>query len=437
MSPSSRQTVATSITAGTSRGRPSATIKPAGHLRHRALRHHRAVVRVGGPGGDAHPLRTVAGSPLSAASRGAPPWWCRTYETAPKTLLHPIGATCKTWAILGVYPTMAFRRIPSPIVLWSGGTFIGCVCVTLSAAPPPSGSRPAGACSSRFAGVDVAPKQVRTAHAALGRVAPNEHAVYQALERLYIQPLPRASQAARTQNKHFEFYPRSPPTGASGLYHLARQGRRAPGVGTPVRSGAQPNRGHYMPALSPDGLRGVSPCRRRLDLCGTGKDRGYACRWCARGRGVIATAAPTRILAPPAASARQDKDSGFAQRHFTGHQGEHVVSAEATSFRVSPNERWITWQGYVWVSLCTGRQRRTQIRAAQISRDSGYNMGRSADKRLHWNLREQCSSAQAGLHRAQRGRKPKPAALSSALPFPNTTSRAAWRSWGTHRDRRR
>ena len=57
---------------------------------------------------------------------------------------------------------------------------------------------------------------------------------------------------------------------------------------------------------------------------------------------------------------KKDKDERVLRSaQLTGHQErEHVVSAEATSFRVSPNERWIAWQeGYhVWVSpLCAGR----------------------------------------------------------------------------------
>ena len=93
--------------------------------------------------------------------------------------------------------------------------------------------------------------------------------------------------------------------------------------------------------------------------------------------------------------AKQERELQSAR--LDGHKlRRHVVSAEAMSFRVSPNERWIAWQeGYhVWVSpfVSAGRTWRIGpkekgLPQVRVSKDSGYNMAWSGDsQRLHYNL---------------------------------------------------
>ena len=91
------------------------------------------------------------------------------------------------------------------------------------------------------------------------------------------------------------------------------------------------------------------------------------------------------------------KERELRSARLDGHElRHHVVSAEAMSFRVSPDERWIAWQeGFqVWVSpfVDAGRTWRLGpkeegLPRVRVSKDSGYNMRWSGDSaRLHWNL---------------------------------------------------
>lgn len=410
------------------------------------------VIRVaGGPGGAARPTPSPDGRWLAFVRRieGRSALVVQNLRNgAEEVLLHPIERDLQeTWAIHGVYPTMSFTPDSKAVVLWSGGT--------LHRVRLRDGRRSAIPFRVKTTRrmlkplrrqVAVAPKQVDARMLRWVRVSPNgKHAVYQALGHLYIQPLPKGKARRLTrQTKHFEFYPSFSADGRFVVYttwhdkELGSVRRVSINTGKVHMLSRKP--GHYItPALAPDGRHVVY---RRV---GGGwitsprwsKDPGlYALPVVRKGKEVLIShsgtdphfgASSTRVYFLD----KKDKNERVLRSaRLTGHKNrEHVISAEAASFRVSPNEQWIAWQeGYhVWVSpfVRAGRTYRLGPKAEglprlKVSKNSGYNMAWSADsKRLHWNLGAELFTQDLSAMFAERkeGEKFEPKAKGTKLGF--------------------
>ncbi|MGB0591825.1 MAG: amidohydrolase family protein [Myxococcota bacterium] len=377
------------------------------------------VIRIaGGPGGAARPTPSPDGKWLAFVRRyeGRTGLVIKDLSSgAERLLLHPIERDLQeTWAIHGVYPTFAWTPDSASLVLWSKGTLHR---VRLS-----DGVRediPFHVKTTRRMltplrhQVEVAPDRVQARMLRWVRVSPNgKQAVYHALGHLYIQDLPLGKARRLTrQNDHWELYPAFSADGRHVVYTTwddqalgsVRMVSTRGGKGKVISR--EP--GHYIsPVLSPDG--------RYVVFQRVGGGWLTSPRW-AEKKGLFALpvskkGAETRISHTGSDAhfgaqsdrvffldkvAKQERELRSAR--LDGHElRHHVVSAEAMSFRVSPDERWIAWQeGYhVWVSpfVSAGRTWRLGpkekgLPRVRVSKDSGYNMAWSGDsKRLHWNL---------------------------------------------------
>ncbi|MDP6944103.1 MAG: amidohydrolase, partial [Myxococcota bacterium] len=372
----------------------------------------------GGPGGAARPTPSPDGKWLAFVRRyeGRSGLVVKELSSgAERLLLHPIERDLQeTWAIHGVYPTVSWTPDAASLVLWSGGTLhrvrlrdgvredIPFHVRTQRRILDPLRHR-----------VEVAPDQVQARMLRWVRVSPDgERVVYQALGHLYIQELPTGKARRLTrQNDHWELYPSFSADGRHLVYSTWDDEKLGTLRIVSARGGKgkiisrQP--GHYItPVLSPDGRHVVyrrvgggwltSPRwseKEGLYALPVGK-KGPETRVSHTGSEPHFGAASDRVFFLDTIDKNERE---LRSARLDGHElRHHVVSAEAMSFRVAPNERWIAWQeGFqVWVSpfVNTGRTWRLGpkekgLPRVRVSKDSGYNMRWSGDsERLYWNL---------------------------------------------------
>lgn len=324
----------------------------------------------------------------------------------------------ETWAIHGVYPTIAWTPDARWIVFWAGGTLHRVDVHSGQRVDIPfhvQGTRTV-APSLRFP-VEVAPAEFDVKLLRWVEVSPDASQVaYQALGYVFLRD--QASGDVRrltAQAEHFEFYPTFSRDGkqlALTTWHDEQLGSvRVVDIGTGKERIVTPEPGHYVePAFSPDGRHLVF---RRVGSAGTRSQRHahetgiYVVDL---GKGRASDGAPRRLI-------RDGHDAQFGEdpeRVFFVSSGDddsrvlesialtgierraHVESKMATEMRVSPDGRHLAFaegfHTYVTLFPATGRKidlgpKDEQLPVAKISRDAGYFLHWSGDgSKVHWSL---------------------------------------------------
>ncbi|MCP3137009.1 amidohydrolase family protein [Pyxidicoccus xibeiensis] len=322
----------------------------------------------------------------------------------------------ETWAIHGVYPTMAWTRDHKALVLWAGGKLRRVDVASRKVTEIPfhvKGTR------TLFQAVRtpqaVAPERFATKLLRWVQVAPEgDRVVYQALGKLYVKELPNGTPKRLTkQEDHLEFYPSFSRDGKSIVYTTwddEKLGtiRVAPATGGEGKV-LTTRQGYYVePALSPDG--------RWLVYRATGDGYLMPGQW-SRETGLFVMPAKGGTPRRLARDGEQPHFGASLDRVFFLHveqkekedvrslksialdgsqERTHLTSAEATELRVSPDGQWVAFRenfnAFITPfprgakSATVGPEAKA-LPVARVSKDAGEYLhwaGRSQS--LHWAL---------------------------------------------------
>ncbi len=322
----------------------------------------------------------------------------------------------ETWAIHGVYPSMAWTPGNKAIVFWAGGKLQRIDVATKQVTPIPfrvKGTR------TVFQAVRtpqaVAPERFATKMLRWVQVSPSgDRVVYQALGKLYVKELPAGTPRRLTkQEDHLEFFPSFSRDGKSIVYTTwddeklgsIRMVSATGGEGKVLTQ----NPGYYVePALSRDG--------KTLAYRASGDGYLMPGQW-SRETGVfvmpVAGGTPRRVSRDgeqPHFGSRLDrvyflhveqkeKEDVRSLKSVAldgGQERTHLTSAEATELRVSPDEQWVAFRenfnAFVVPfprgakSAVVGPEAKA-LPVARVTKDAGEYLHWSGDsKRLHWAL---------------------------------------------------
>jgi imidazolonepropionase-like amidohydrolase/Tol biopolymer transport system component len=326
----------------------------------------------------------------------------------------------ETWAIHGVYPTMAWTPDNRAIVLWAGGKIrkVDVESGATSVIPFHVTGTRKEAEGVRFP-VDVAPARFPVRMLRWVEVAPRgDQVVYQALGRIWVRDLPSGTPRRLTsQTDHFELYPSYSRDGkwiAFTTWDDEKAGsvRAAPARGPGEEKVLTPEPGHYRdPAFSPDGSKVAYRKDTGGGLVTTDWSLEPGIYWVPAASGGK-SALVTRDGVAPQFGAGGDRvyftrydggdDKEEAKRTFASAAldgadvREHLESADATEFRISPDEKWIAFRerfnAYIAPFVRTGSRveigpKSKAIPVARVSKDAGEYLRWSGDsKSLSWSL---------------------------------------------------
>ena len=322
----------------------------------------------------------------------------------------------ETWAIHGVYPTLAWTRDDKALVFWAGGKLQRIDVATKKVTPIPfhvKGTRTiAEAVRSPQA---VAPERFATKMLRWVQVSPKgDRVVFQALGKLYVKELPGGAPRRLTkQEDHLEFYPSFSRDGRSIVY-TTWDDEKLGTIRLVSASGGEgkvltTKPGYYVePALSPDG--------KWLAYRASGDGYLMPGQW-SRETGLFVMpasgGAPRRLVRDgeqPHFGAGSDRVYFVHAEHKEredvrslksigldgGQERTHLTSAEAVEARVSPDEKWVAFRenfnAYI-VPFARGAKAMVvgpeakSMPVAKVSRDAGEYLHWSGDSaRLHWAL---------------------------------------------------
>jgi imidazolonepropionase-like amidohydrolase/Tol biopolymer transport system component len=319
----------------------------------------------------------------------------------------------ETWAIHGVYPSMAWTPDDRAIIVWGGGKIHRVDVATGEATVIPFHVQDERTMTEvvRFP-IEVAPSTFEPKMLRWVSVSPDgRQVIYQALGYLWIRDLPDGTPRRLTsQTDRFEYYPSWSRDGRSIVYTTWNDARLGDVrlIGANGRNDrvlvSEP--GHYIePALSPDGravvyrkIRGgyltspeysFDPGLYTVPVSG-GEPR----RLLADGVEPQFARDPERVFYTHfgAEGVRQ-----LRSIHLNGSEERtHYTSENAMEFAVSPDGRWLafTEQFNAWITpfVHTGKPisigpRATAVPTARVTRDAGTYIHWSGDStRLHWSL---------------------------------------------------
>ncbi|MHC4745259.1 MAG: TolB family protein, partial [Planctomycetota bacterium] len=167
----------------------------------------------------------------------------------------------ETWAVHGVYPTIAWTPDSKSIVFWADGKIQSIDVQTKKATQIPfhvKTQRTIGK-AVRFS-VEIAPDTFKTRMLRWATVSPNgKQVAFQVLGHIYIRDLPDGKERRLTQqNDHFEFYPAWSRDSRSIVYTTWNDEKLGTVRVAPAKGGQgkilTDKPGHYIePAFSPDG----------------------------------------------------------------------------------------------------------------------------------------------------------------------------------------
>ena len=375
-------------------------------------------------GGAADPTPSPDGSRVAFVRRvrGATTLWLKDTASGAEWQIHDglDRDLQETWAIHGVYPDMAWTPDGRSIVFWAGGKIRRIDVGTREVAEIPFHVRATKQLTEALRyPVEVAPDRWPTRMLRWVEVSPDgRQAVYESLGKLWLQDLSGGpARRLTTQDDHFELYPAFTRDGRSVVYVTwddAELGavRLAPARagGTAAGRRVTPEPGHYVePAATPDGatvvyrkigggfLRpevfGAEPGIYRVPAAGGEPEkvtiRGVEPQFGADPERMYYTVFEGEGDDGPKRELRSIELDGSDER-------THLVSLNATEYRVSPDGRWIAWteryNAYVAPLVPTGKAveigpKSEALPVARVSRDAGVYLHWSGDSRtLHWSL---------------------------------------------------
>ncbi|HJQ41148.1 MAG TPA: amidohydrolase family protein [Thermoanaerobaculia bacterium] len=385
---------------------------------------------VTGPGGSIRPTPSPDGKTLAFIRRVRykSTLFVRDLESGRETALYDglDRDMQETWAIHGVYPAMAWTPDNKSLVFWAGGKIQRIDVASKQVANIPFHVKSTRRIEDavRFP-IEVAPQNFDVKMLRWVEVSPRGNQVlYQALGYIYVRDLPNGTPKRLTkQTDHFEFYPSWSRDGKWIVYttwndETAGSVRVAPAAGGEGRAvTSQP--GHYIePSFSPDGSKIVYR---------TTTDGFLTTALWANDPGIYVIDSGAAGFSPPEnrrAEARRSmrvskrgalpsfgasndrvffmtfEDEGKRALRSVdidgGDERTHVISAFATDFALSPDEKWLAWtekfRARIAPFVRTGKTidigpDMKSMPVATVSRDAGEYIHWSSDgKRLYWSL---------------------------------------------------
>lgn len=322
----------------------------------------------------------------------------------------------ETWAIHGVYPTMAWTPDSNQIVLYAKGTIQRVNIASGKTTPIPFHVKDTREVREavRFA-VDVAPTQFDVKCLREVAVSPDEAAVvYQALGKLWTRSLPEGTPRRLTnEEQRFEFYPSTSRDG-SKIAYVTWDDEELGAIWIVNADGSQPKqvtteKGHYItPVFSPDGdslvyhkvgggyitspLWSYETGIYRIDLNGGepelitrhGSDPQFG------------NDNERLFLVRDEYEEDSDRHALISIRLSDRVEFEHFSSANAVEWALSPDGQWLAFSERYKTSIVpllkTGRNielspSTTALPIASVSHDAGENLQFSGDsKSLYWSL---------------------------------------------------
>jgi imidazolonepropionase-like amidohydrolase len=330
----------------------------------------------------------------------------------------------ETWAIHGVYPSMAWTPDDRAIIVWAGGKLrrVDVGSEAVQAIPFHVTDTRKMARAVRFP-VDVAPARFPVRMLRWVEVSPRaDQVAYESLGHVWVRDLPSGTPRRLTsQTDHFELYPSFSRDGKWIVFvtwndEKAGSVRVAPARGGEERVLTQ-EPGHYRePVFSPDGTKVVyrKDAGGGLVTADWSFDPGLYVVAAAGGKPTLVTrdgvlpqfgAASDRVyfMRYDGGDDKEEPKRIFASAALDGADvREHLGSADATEFRISPDEKWIAFRerfnAYVAPFVRTGGKieigpKTASIPVARVSRDAGEYLRWSGDSRsLTWTLGRQLFS---------------------------------------------
>ncbi len=320
----------------------------------------------------------------------------------------------ETWAVHGVYPTMAWTPDNKSLVFWAGGKIkrIDVATTTVTDIPFHIKTTRQIQDALRFP-VDVAPKDFKVRMLRWTEVSPKgDKVVYQALGKLWIKDLAAGGAPRRLtrQTSHDEYYPTWSRDGKSiayttwsdADYGTVRVVSASGGEGKVIT--AQP--GHYLePAFSPDGKTVVyrAVTDGYLTPAIWGRNTGL---FAVASRGGASVKINKDGLQPQFGKASDrvyfmtsddDDKRAFKSSRLDGSDVRtHLLSEFAAEYALSPDESFVAWterfNAYVMPFVTTGRTidlspKTTSLPVTKVTRDAGNYIHWSGDgQKLWWSL---------------------------------------------------
>lgn len=372
---------------------------------------------VTGPGGSIRPTPSPDGKSLAFIRRVRykSTLFVRDLESGRETALYNglDRDMQETWAIHGVYPNMAWTPDSKSLVFWAGGGIhrLDVSSKQVSAIPFHVKSTRRVQEALRVP-IDVAPPSFDVKMLRWTKVSPKgNQVVYQALGHLYIRDLPNGTpRRLTTADDWGEYYPNWSSDGRFIVYTTWNDETLGTIRVVPASGGAgrviTDKPGHYIePAFSPDGSR--IAYRTTTDGFLTSAlwegTPGIYVVPAAGGKSKLVT----KRGALPSFGASNDRmffitfeDEGKRALRSIDLNGseerQHAISAFATEFAISPDEKWLAWtenfDAHITPFLRTGKSvdigpKMGAAPVSTVTRDAGEYIHWSGDsKRLYWSL---------------------------------------------------